>query len=183
MRQGRDTAWRAPLTGSRFYTGCTQRIPQRSRLRRGFIPRSPVACRRGSNDFKRFDRRGELLLRVVRVGRVRGVWDRVRSMGADRDSSAGDHHREHLRLHGHSSDAVQSAPSTRRRTATGADCIGSRDALHNKPRHRFFLLVGRCLGGASAASISSMLGKLPLSASGSFSTNCVSQSATPIGLR
>lgn len=55
--------------------------------------------------------------------------------------------------------------------------------LHKKVRHRFFLLVGRCFGGASAASISSMLGKLPLSASGSFSTSCVSQSATPIGLR
>jgi hypothetical protein len=82
--QSRDSAWRAPLTGARLYTGCTQRIPQRSRLRRGFVPRSPVTCRRGSNDFSRLDRRGELLLRVVRVDRVRGVRPRVRGVGPDR---------------------------------------------------------------------------------------------------
>jgi acetolactate synthase regulatory subunit len=32
--------------------------------------------------------RGELLLRVVRVVRVRGVWIGVRMVGADRDRSA-----------------------------------------------------------------------------------------------
>jgi hypothetical protein len=67
------TRWRAPLTGSRFYTGSTQRIPQRSQLRRRLVPRSSVECRRESNDLKRFDLRGELLLRVVRVGRVRDL--------------------------------------------------------------------------------------------------------------
>ncbi len=95
-RHRRDNPWRAPLAGSRFYTASTQRIPQRSRLRRGFVPRSPITCRRGSNDSRRLDRRGELLLRVVRVDRVCGVWIGVRSVGSDRDRAAGDHPREHL---------------------------------------------------------------------------------------
>ncbi len=89
-RQGRDAAWRAPLTGARFYPGCTQRIPQRSRLRRGLVPRSPVWCRRESNDFAAFDRRGELLLRVVRVDWIRRLLLRVLARTA-RSRSASDH--------------------------------------------------------------------------------------------
>lgn len=50
-----------------FYTASTPRISERSRLRRGFVSRSPVSCRPEPNDFQRLVRRGELLLRVVRL--------------------------------------------------------------------------------------------------------------------
>jgi hypothetical protein len=81
-----------------FYTASTPRIPERSRLRRGLGPRSPVSCRPEPNDFQRLDRRGELLLRVVRVDRLRGRGIRVLAAWPDRARAAGDHPREHLRL-------------------------------------------------------------------------------------
>jgi hypothetical protein len=90
-RQCVTARWRALLTGSRFYTGCTQRIPQRSRLRRRLVPASPVTCRAESNNFFRLDRRGQLLLRVVRVDRVRGVRTRVRAVGPARVRRPSDH--------------------------------------------------------------------------------------------
>ena len=117
MRHGQDTVWRAPLTGARFYPGCTQRIPQRSRLRRGFVPASPVTCRRESNDSPRLDRRGELLLRVVRVGRVCGVRVGVWCVGADRDRAPSDHPGFDLGGNGHSTDGSASRAQQGRRVS------------------------------------------------------------------
>jgi hypothetical protein len=127
-RQPVATGRRASLTGVRFYTGCTQRIPQRSRLRRGFVPRSPVWCHPRSNDFKRFDRRGELLLRVVLLGRARGVWDRFRAAGFDRARGSGDHPGIDPARHRHSSDGESSAAKQGRGVSRVS---GARVAVHS----------------------------------------------------
>jgi hypothetical protein len=92
-----------------FYTASTPPILQRSRLRRELVPRSPVSSLSESNDLSRLNRLGELLLRVVRVARVCGGRFRVRTVGPRRARAAGDHPREHLRRHGHSSDGKAGA--------------------------------------------------------------------------
>lgn len=90
-RQPVTTRWRPSLTGSPFYTVCTQRILQRSHVRRRLVPRSSVECRRESNDLKRFDRRGELLLRVVHLARAHALRAGVRAGRADRVARPSDH--------------------------------------------------------------------------------------------
>ena len=105
-------AWRQALAdgvtliwqASAFYTASTPRIPERSRLRRGFVPRSPVTCRQEVNVSRRLDRRGDLLLRVVRVAGLCGVRAGVWMVGADRTATAGAAANEHLVRYRHSTD-------------------------------------------------------------------------------
>ena len=108
-RQAQDDTRQPPKTPSPFYPACTQRIPQRSQLRRELISAAPVTCRRVSNDFKPFDLREELLLRVVRLGRLRALQPRVLRR-LDRADSAGDHLRDDLRSDGHSSNGAPGSP-------------------------------------------------------------------------
>jgi len=110
-------AWRQPLAGGvtflwqarPFYTASTPRIPERSRLRRELVPRSPVLSRPDSNDLSRLDRLGELLLRVVRVAGLRGRRFRVLAARPDRARAAGDHPGIDLRRHRHSADGEAGA--------------------------------------------------------------------------
>ncbi len=98
-----------------FYTASTPRIPQRSRLRRGFVPRSPVTCRQESNDSRPLDLRGELLLRVVRLDRLCGVRLGVRIVGCDRADPAGAAAVLDPVRHGHSTDGDAVDSVARRR--------------------------------------------------------------------
>jgi hypothetical protein len=114
------------MTGAPFFPGSTQRI-QRSRLR-GFVSGSPGSCHPESNDFRRLDRRGGLLLRVGHLARVRDLWRRVCAGRTTRTARSGDHPREHPARHGHSSDGRTGAAQQGR-------CVpavsGARFALHS----------------------------------------------------
>jgi hypothetical protein len=151
-RQPVTARWRRPLTGSRFYTASTQRIPQRSRLRRRFVPASPIACRRGSNDSSRLDRRGELLLRMVRVDRLCDLWDRIRTGGSRRIARSGHHPGIDRRRNGYSADGESSAAIEGR----SVPCVPSaRVAVHpasSEARHAAARQNGRFLISTSALS-------------------------------
>jgi len=104
-RQADGDAWRAPLTGAPFYTACTHHIPQRSRLRREFVPASPIWCHPRSNDSRRLDRRGELLLRVVLLARLRDLRPRIPdAVGVLAPARPGDHPGNDPARYGHSAD-------------------------------------------------------------------------------
>jgi hypothetical protein len=85
-------------------------IPNDLALRRGLVPFSGVTCRRERRDSMRLDRRGQLLLRVADVGRLRDLQPRVRAaVGPRRPRRPGDHSRVDLRGHGHSTDGEPGA--------------------------------------------------------------------------
>jgi hypothetical protein len=119
------TSWRARF----FSTVSTPRILQRSRFRRGLASAQWSWASSNANDSGALDRRGELLLRVLHLDRVRDLRPALR-VRVSRVARPRDHHRLDLRRDGHFSDGESGAPQQGRRVPR---VPGARVALHSAP--------------------------------------------------